>query len=176
MNTKVYSMHDPSLWKTESRTRPPKGDVIGGPPLPPGHAGLPPSIVISEHELDERFVRASGPGGQNVNKVSTAVELRFNVAASSLPEGVKVRLAALAGKKLSADGVLLIDSREHRTQAQNRAAARARLADLLRQASLRPKKRRKTRPSQAARERRLTSKVQRSRVKARRAPVRRDED
>ena len=110
-----------------------------------------PSIIISEHELDERFVRASGPGGQNVNKVSTAVELRFNVAASSLPEDVKARLAALAGRKLSADGVLLIDSREHRTQAQNRAAARARLAGLLRQAALRPKKRRKTKPSGAAR-------------------------
>jgi len=135
-----------------------------------------PPIVIPEHELDERFVRASGPGGQNVNKVSTAVELRFNVAASSLPEDVKARLAALAGKKLSADGVLLIDSREHRTQAQNRAAARARLAALLQQASLRPRKRRKTKPSRAARERRLTSKVQRSRVKAHRAPIRRDED
>jgi ribosome-associated protein len=95
-----------------------------------------PSIVIPERDLDERFVRASGPGGQNVNKVSTAVELRFNVAASSLPQDVKARLAALAGKKMSADGVLLIDSREHRTQAQNRAAARARLAALLQQAAL----------------------------------------
>ena len=135
-----------------------------------------PGLGISERELDERFVRASGPGGQNVNKVSTAVELRFNVAASSLPEDVKARLAALAGKKLSADGVLLIDSREHRTQAQNRAAARARLAALLQQASLRPKKRRRTKPSKAARERRLVSKVQRARVKAHRARVRRDED
>ncbi len=135
-----------------------------------------PDLGISERELDERFVRASGPGGQNVNKVSTAVELRFNVAASSLPEDVKVRLAALAGKKLSADGVLLIDSREHRTQAQNRAAARARLAALLQQAALRPKKRRKTRPSSAARERRLVSKGQRAHVKAGRGRVRRDED
>jgi ribosome-associated protein len=137
---------------------------------------LTPDLGISERDLDERFVRASGPGGQNVNKVSTAVELRFNVGASSLPEDVKARLAALAGKKMSVDGVLLIDSREHRTQAQNRAAARARLAALLQQASLRPKKRRKTKPSKAARERRLTSKVQRSRVKAHRARVRRDED
>jgi len=135
-----------------------------------------PSIAISEHELDERFVRASGPGGQNVNKVSTAVELRFNVAASSLPQDVKSRLAALAGRKLSADGVLLIDSREHRTQAQNRSAARARLASLLQQAAIRPKKRRKTKPSKAARERRLVSKVQRSQVKSRRARVHPDAD
>jgi ribosome-associated protein len=134
------------------------------------------SIAISEHELDERFVRASGPGGQNVNKVSTAVELRFNLAASSLPQDVKSRLAALAGKKLSADGVLLIDSREHRTQAQNRSAARARLTSLLQQAAIRPKKRRKTKPSKAARERRLVSKVQRSQVKARRGRVRPDAD
>jgi ribosome-associated protein len=135
-----------------------------------------PAIIIPEHELDERFVRASGPGGQNVNKVSTAVELRFNVAASSLAEDVKARLAALAGKRMTADGVLLIDSREYRTQGQNRAAARARLADLLRQASARPKRRRKTKPTKAARERRLLSKVQRARVKARRGRVRGDED
>jgi ribosome-associated protein len=135
-----------------------------------------PGIIIPEHELDERFVRASGPGGQNVNKVSTAVELRFNVAASALAEDVKARLAALAGKRMTADGVLLIDSREHRTQGQNRAAARARLTDLLRQASARPKRRRKTKPTKAARERRLLSKGQRARVKARRGRVRGDED
>ncbi len=130
-----------------------------------------PSISIPERELDERFVRASGPGGQNVNKVSTAVELRFDVAASSLPEEVKARLTALAGKRMSAGGVLLIDSREHRTQAGNRAAARARLAALLRQAAARPKPRKKTAPTGAARERRLEAKVQRSRVKARRRRV-----
>src|ERR1041384_7415746 len=93
------------------------------------------TIVIDDSELDERFVRASGPGGQNVNKVSTAVELRFDVAASSLPDEVKQRLAALAGSRLTADGVLLIDSREHRTQAQNRDAARARLVALLQHAA-----------------------------------------
>jgi ribosome-associated protein len=135
-----------------------------------------PSIVIPDHELDERFVRASGPGGQNVNKVSTAVELRFNVAASALPEDVKVRLTALAGKKMAADGVLLIDSREHRTQARNRAEARTRLAALLRKAAARPKSRKKTKPTGAARERRLAAKVQRARIKARRGRVRGDED
>ena len=137
---------------------------------------MTPAIVISEHELDERFVRASGPGGQNVNKVSTAVELRFNVPASALAEDVKARLVALAGKRMTADGVLLIDSREHRTQAQNRAAARARLVALLRQAAVRPKRRKKTKPSKASRERRLVAKVQRAGVKARRGRVRGDED
>lgn len=134
-----------------------------------------PTFAIPERELDERFVRASGPGGQNVNKVSTAVELRFDVAASGLAEDVKERLLALAGKRASQGGVLLIDSREHRTQSQNRAEARARLVALVRQAMRRPRSRKKTRPTLAARERRLEAKGQRARIKARRGRVSREE-
>ena len=123
------------------------------------------TIEIDEREVDERFVRASGPGGQNVNKVATAVELRFDVAASSLPADMKARLTTLAGSRMTADGVLVLDSREHRTQAQNREAARARLVALLQQAAIRPKKRRPTKPKPAAREKRLKAKKLRSEVK-----------
>ncbi len=133
------------------------------------------AISIDERELDERFVRASGPGGQNVNKVATAVELRFDIRASSLPSDVKERLTRLAGKRVVAEAVLLIDSREHRTQGQNRAAARARLIALIQRAARRPTVRRPTRPGAAAHEKRITAKKRRSTVKRLRGPHRGDE-
>jgi len=134
------------------------------------------TLSIDPRHLSERFVRASGPGGQNVNKVASAVELRFDVGASDLPEDVKTRLAALAGSRYSDDGVLLIDSREHRTQAQNREAAVARLIALVRQAAVRPKKRRATKPKASDRERRLATKKRRGAVKAGRSSAPRDDE
>jgi ribosome-associated protein len=115
--------------------------------------------------LSEHFIRSSGPGGQHVNKVSTAVELRYDVARSAMPEDVTVRLRQLAGSRMTADGVLIVQAREHRTQAGNREAARQRLEDLVERASRRPRRRRATRPSAAARERRLTEKKRRGAAK-----------
>jgi ribosome-associated protein len=124
-------------------------------------------IALEEREIEESFVRASGPGGQNVNKVSSAVQLRFNVAGSpSLPGPVRARLKALAGRRLTQDGVLVITAQRFRSQDQNRQDALERLVDLIRRAAVRPTPRRKTRPTLASKRRRLEAKGRRSDVKS----------
>jgi ribosome-associated protein len=125
-----------------------------------------PTIQIDEQELQETFIRSSGPGGQNVNKVATAVQLRFDVARSpSLSPDVRERLLRLGGKRVTEAGVLMIDARRFRTQERNRQDARERLVALIRKAAERPKSRRKTRPTAGSIKRRLESKHHRARVK-----------
>ena len=130
------------------------------------------AINIPEDELEESFVRASGPGGQNVNKVSSAVQLRFDVTASpSLPEEVKIRLIRIAGRKATAAGVIVITANRFRDQPRNRGDARARLAEMVAQACVRPIYRRPTRPTLGSKQRRLTAKTVRAGVKAGRGPI-----
>jgi ribosome-associated protein len=124
------------------------------------------SISIDERELDERFIRASGPGGQNVNKLSTAVQLRFDVRRSpNLPDGVRARLEKLAGKRLTREGVLVIAAQRHHTQERNRQDALDRLIDLIRRAAVPPLARRPTRPTAGSRERRIETKKRRAAIK-----------
>jgi ribosome-associated protein len=126
-------------------------------------------IDIDEREIEEQFVRASGPGGQNVNKLSTAVQLRFDVRHSpSLSSDVRARLERLAGSRLTRDGVLVIMAQRHRTQARNRQDALDRLLDLIRRAAVAPIKRRPTKPTRASRERRIEGKKRRAGIKHRR--------
>ncbi len=134
---------------------------------------ITPTILLDESELELSFVRASGPGGQNVNKVSSAVQLRFDAANSpSLPERVRHRLRTLAGKRMTREGVIVIDARRHRSQEQNRADAVERLVELIRRAAAPPPRpRRATRPSRAERRKRLDEKRKRGQVKRLRGRV-----
>jgi len=134
------------------------------------------SLSIEDDEISEKFVRASGPGGQHVNTSSSAVELRFDARNSpSLPEDVKHRLVRIAGSRMNQDGVIVIFAQSHRSQEMNRQDARARLVDLIEQATHRPKPRKKTRPTLASKLRRLEGKSKRSGVKAMRGRPKRDD-
>jgi ribosome-associated protein len=138
---------------------------------------ITPTLAIDEKEIQEEFIRSSGPGGQNVNKVASAVQLRFDIARSAcLPDDVRQRLMHLSGKRVTSQGVLVIDARRFRSQERNRQDALERLVELIRKASQKPKPRRKTKPSMAARGRRLEAKHHRSQAKRRRARVPGSED
>ncbi|MGB1253236.1 MAG: alternative ribosome rescue aminoacyl-tRNA hydrolase ArfB [Candidatus Promineifilaceae bacterium] len=137
---------------------------------------ITPTLAIHEDELQFEFIRSSGPGGQHVNKSSTAAQLRFDIANSpSLPEDVRARLRKLGGNRVSDSGVLIIVAKEQRSQTQNREAAQGRLIALIQEAAKKPKKRKKTRPSYAAKQKRLDQKKQRSTTKRNRGAVNRNE-
>jgi ribosome-associated protein len=126
---------------------------------------ITPAIKIHGNELHFDYVRASGPGGQNVNKVATAVQLRFDVRASSLPEEVKTRLIRLAGRRATSEGLIRIEAKQFRTQEQNREEAVQRLVDLIRRATVKPRVRRKTKPTKASKEERIQRKKKRGEIK-----------
>ena len=126
---------------------------------------ITPSIQIDERELQIDFIRSSGPGGQNVNKVATAVQLRFDVSASTLPEDVRARLLHLAGKRATSEGALVIEAKRFRTQEQNREDAIQRFVELVRKALLKPRARKKTKPTQASKEERIKEKKRRGEIK-----------
>ncbi|NJC97105.1 MAG: aminoacyl-tRNA hydrolase [Anaerolineales bacterium] len=132
---------------------------------------ITPSIHIEERELQFEYFRASGPGGQNVNKVATAVRLRFDAESSSLPEEVKLRLPSIAGNQYTSEGMILIEAKRFRTQEKNREDAIARLVRLIHKATLKPKKRVKTKPSPASKEKRLQEKKQRGEIKKSRRDI-----
>ena len=132
-------------------------------------------IYISEHELEERFIRASGPGGQNVNKLSTAAQLRFDTRKITLPEDAALRLNRIAGQRMTKEGVIVIHAQRFRTQERNRADAIDRLLEILREAMVRPIPRRATKPTFGSKQRRLEGKKRRSDVKAKRNTARFDD-
>jgi ribosome-associated protein len=137
---------------------------------------ITPTISIDEREVEEEFVRSSGPGGQNVNKVATAVKVRFDVGKSpSLPQQVRERLVRLAGKRINREGVLIIDARRFRTQEANRKDGLERLVELIKKASQKPRKRVKTKPTLASKKQRLETKRRRSDIKKMRSPVKSSE-